>query len=76
MAADRAIRASDKDRDSAAEWLNEAYRVGRLSREELDDRATAAYSAKTQDELRDFTADLPRPMAGTGLPSETAALPH
>ena len=74
MAADRAIRASDQDRDSAAESLSAAYAVGRLSREELDDRATAAYSARTQGELRDLTADLPRPVARTGLPSETVAL--
>ena len=69
------IRASDQDRDSAAELLSEAYAVGRLSREELDDRAAAAYSAKTQGELRDLTADLPRPAARTGLPAETVALP-
>jgi Domain of unknown function (DUF1707) len=74
MAADRAIRASDQDRDSVAELLSEACAVGRLSREELDDRATAAYSAKTQGELRDLTADLPRPVARTDLPSETVAL--
>jgi hypothetical protein len=54
------IRASDQDRDSAAELLSEAYAAGRLSRAELDDRATAAYSARTQGELRDLTADLPR----------------
>ena len=76
MAADRAIRASDQDRDSAAELLSEAYAVGRLSREELNDRVTAAYSAKTQGELRDLAADLPRPVASTGLPSETVALPR
>ena len=75
MTANRVIRASDQDRDSAAELLSEAYAVGRLSRAELDDRATAAYSAKTQGELRDLTADLPRPVARTGLPSETVALP-
>jgi len=75
MTASRVIRASDQDRDSAAELLSEAYAVGRLSREELDDRATAAYSAKTQGELRDLTADLPRPAARTGLPAETVALP-
>jgi hypothetical protein len=76
MAVDRAIRASDQDRDSAAELLSEAYAVGRLSREELDDRATAAFSAKTQGELRDLTADLPRPTAGNGLPSGTVASPR
>jgi hypothetical protein len=76
MTANRAIRASDQDRDSAAELLSEAYAVGRLSREELDDRATVAFSAKTQGELRDLTADLPRPVARTGLPAEIVALPR
>jgi hypothetical protein len=73
MAADRVIRASDQDRDSAAELLIEAYAVGRLSREELDERAAAAYSAKTWGELRDLTADLPPPAASTGFPAESAA---
>ena len=76
MAANRAIRASDQDRDSAAVFLSEAYAVGRLSRDELDDRATAAYSAKTQGELRDLTADLPCPVARTDLPSESVTSPR
>jgi Domain of unknown function (DUF1707) len=73
MAAERSIRASDQDRESAAELLSEAYAVGRLSREELDERAAAAYSAKTWGELRDLTADLLAPPAGIGFPSDTAA---
>jgi hypothetical protein len=76
MAADRWIRASDQDRDNAAELLIEAYAVGRLSREELDDRATAAYSAKTGGELRDVTADLPLPAARADLPSDSVAVPR
>jgi Domain of unknown function (DUF1707) len=59
MADNSWIRASDQDRENAAGLLSEAYAVGRLSREELDDRATAAYSATTWGELRDLTADLP-----------------
>ena len=76
MTADRRIRASDQDRDDAAELLIEAYAVGRLSREELDDRATAAYSAKTRGELRDATADLPLPGGRAGLPSDSVAVPR
>jgi hypothetical protein len=76
MAADRWIRASDQDRDNAAELLIEAYAVGRLSREELDDRATVAYSAKTRGELRDATADLPLPAARAGLPSDSVSVPR
>lgn len=59
MATDRGMRASDQDRESAAQFLSEAYAVGRLSREELDERAAAVYSATTWGELRDLTADLP-----------------
>jgi Domain of unknown function (DUF1707) len=46
MATDRWIRASDQDRQSAVESLSEAYAVGRLRREELDERATAARSRR------------------------------
>jgi hypothetical protein len=73
MAADRAMRASDQDRESAAELLREAYVAGRLSREELDERAAAVYSATTWGELRDLTADLPLPAARTCLPSDIVA---
>jgi hypothetical protein len=72
----RASRASDQDRDDAVELLIEAYAVGRLSREELDDRATAAYSAKTRGELFDVTADLPLPGVRAGLPSDSAGVPR
>ena len=73
MAPDRRIRASDRDRESTAELLSEAYAVGRLSREEFDERVTAAYLAKSCGELRDLAADLPPPAAQTGLPSGTVA---
>jgi Domain of unknown function (DUF1707) len=73
MATDRRMRASDQDRESAAELLREAYVEGRLSREELGERAAAVYSAATWGELRDLTADLPLPATRTGLPSDIVA---
>lgn len=73
MTTDRSMRASDPDRESAAELLREAYVAGRLSREELDERAAAVYSATTWGELRDLTADLPPPTSRTGLPSDIVA---
>lgn len=76
MTTDRGIRASDQDRESAAEVLKEAYAAGRLSRDELDERAAAAYSATTRGELHDLTADLPAPAARTGLPSDIVASPR
>ena len=59
MTSDQAMRASDRDRERAAEVLRDAYAVGCLDLEEFRDRAGAAYSAKTWGQLRDLTADLP-----------------
>ncbi len=73
MVDDRLMLASDQDRESAAELLSETCALGRLSREELDERAAAAYSAKTRGELRDLTADLPPPVARAGLPFDIVA---
>jgi Domain of unknown function (DUF1707) len=73
MADDRWIRASDQDREDAADLLSEAYAVGRLSREELDERATAVYSATTWGELRDLTADLTPAPARIALPVAAVA---
>ena len=73
MGTNRWIRVSDQDRQCVVELLSEAYAVGRLSREEFDERFAAAYSARTYGELRDLTADLPLPAARTGLPSDIVA---
>jgi hypothetical protein len=53
------MRASDADRDRAAEVLREAAAEGRLSLEELDQRLDLVYAAKTYAELAPVTADLP-----------------
>ena len=41
------VRASDAERDHAAELLRAGYAEGRLTRAGLDDRLSAAYTAKT-----------------------------
>jgi hypothetical protein len=51
-------RASDNDRERAAAVVQEAHGDGRLDFQELDERLTQIYSAKTQLELRNVTADL------------------
>jgi len=51
-------RASDNDRERAAAVVQEAHSDGRLDFQELDERLTQVYSAKTQLELRNATADL------------------
>src|ERR1700721_2396392 len=53
------LRASDKDRESAAEVLREAAGEGRLSMTELDERLDAVYEAKTYAELEPIVRALP-----------------
>jgi Domain of unknown function (DUF1707) len=53
------IRASDADRDAAAEALREHYAAGRISSDELSDRLGAVYRATTTEELDRLRVDLP-----------------
>jgi hypothetical protein len=70
-----AVRASDAEREQAAEILRAGYAEGRLSRDELDGRLAAAYAAKTRADLSEVTSDLPGPVSapvtrgrpGTGI---------
>jgi hypothetical protein len=55
--------ASDADRDTAAGLLNAALAEGRLTADEYDQRLTAAYAARTWQQLGHLTADLPAPPA-------------
>jgi hypothetical protein len=58
------IRASDADREWAADRLRIAAGEGRLDADELDERLSAAYAAKYCTELVRLTADVtpaPRP---------------
>ena len=54
------MRASDEQRDRAAQEIREHYAAGRMSDDELSDRVQAAYSARTEGELKALTADLPK----------------
>ena len=58
-AADDRIRVSDRDREQATVRLRDSFAQGRLTREELDERITAALNARTIGDLRRVTADLP-----------------
>jgi uncharacterized protein DUF1707 len=58
---DDRIRISDADRERAAASLREHFAQGRLSSDELDERISAALSAKTVGDLRPVMADLPGP---------------
>ena len=52
-------RASDAEREAVADRLRTAAGDGRLDPDELDERLTAAYAARTTAELVPLTADLP-----------------
>lgn len=68
-----AFRASDAERDRAAEILRTGYAEGRLSRAELDERLAAAYAATTRADLRDLTCDLPAAAAEPAAAGRPAA---
>src|SRR5689334_15524010 len=53
------LRISDTDRDRAAEVLREAHAQGRITVDELDERLTSVYNAKTFADLVPVTRDLP-----------------
>jgi hypothetical protein len=57
----RDVRASDVDRERVADVLRQAAGEGRLTMEELEQRVTAVYSAKTYADLEPLTRDLPAP---------------
>ena len=58
--------AASADRERAVGVLRAGFAEGRLSQDELDDRVTRAYTARTYGELWALTADLP---AGPFAPS-------
>jgi hypothetical protein len=53
------IRASDADRERAADALREHFAAGRINEEELSDRIDAVYRATTVQELDHLRRDLP-----------------
>ena len=67
------MRISDSDRDQVTTQLRDYYAEGRLTSEELDERVTAALSAKTAGELRRLMSDLPSPAPAAGPPSGPGA---
>jgi hypothetical protein len=55
------LRASDADRERAADVLRRAAGEGRLTMEELDERLHAAYATRTRRELERLLADVVEP---------------
>ena len=60
------LRASDAQRERAAEEIREHFAAGRLTDEELSDRLQAAYSARTEHDLTRLLSDLPKLPATPG----------
>jgi hypothetical protein len=69
---DDRMRASDADREALTARLRDHYAEGRLTQDELDERVSAALTAKTFGDLRGLTTDLPGPVP---LPPRAAARP-
>lgn len=67
------VRASDAERDQAAELLRVAFAEGRLTRAEFDERLAAVYAAKTRAGLSDLTGDLPGAVAAAASGRPPAA---
>ena len=63
MSSELEKRASDAEREQAIARLSEASAEGRLTLEELADRAALAYGAQSHAELARLTDDLPVPAA-------------
>ncbi len=53
------LRASDEQREQAAQEIREHYAAGRINDDELDQRVQAVYQAQTEEQLRKLRADLP-----------------
>jgi hypothetical protein len=68
------LRASDEDRERVARALRGHLVAGRLGTEEFEQRIEGAYAAKTVDELRGLTRDLPAETAGSAGPGRRPLL--
>jgi Domain of unknown function (DUF1707)/Cell wall-active antibiotics response 4TMS YvqF len=69
--ADDSLRVSDAERDTTLRALGDHAAAGRLTLDELEDRAGQALAAKTRGELAVLTSDLP----GQAQASQTSTVP-
>jgi hypothetical protein len=54
------VRIGDAERESAVSALGEHYAAGRLTKEEFDERAAVAWSARTSGDVAPLFTDLPQ----------------
>jgi Domain of unknown function (DUF1707)/TM2 domain len=78
------VRIGNTEREAAVRELGEHYAAGRLDAAEYEERTTAAYAARTADDIAPLFADLPReqptvalppPQATTVVPAMPASMP-
>ena len=69
------LRIGDAERDGAVAALGEHFAAGRLNNEEYDERAAAAWAARTAGDLTPLFADLPAPHPPATAASHPAANP-
>jgi hypothetical protein len=63
------MRVSDAEREAAAAELREHFASGRLTQDELEERLSAVFAAKTRGDLSGLFTDLPASGAGGGRTS-------
>jgi hypothetical protein len=68
---DDSLRVSDAERDATVKALGDHAAVGRLTLDELEERAGQALTAKTRGELAVLTSDLPQ-QATAGVTADVA----
>lgn len=73
----RPLRIGSAEREAAARALGEHYAQGRLDQQEYEERTTAAYAARTSDDLVPLFEDLPHDEQTTAVlpPPRTVAAP-
>lgn len=70
------MRIGNVEREAAVRELGEHYAAGRLDAAEYEERTSAAYAARTADDLGPLFADLPREQPTVAIPPQaTAAFP-
>jgi hypothetical protein len=68
-------RIGDAEREAAVSALGEHYAAGRLTKEEYDERAGVAFTARTESELRPLFVDLPLPHGSRRAPAAARPTP-
>ncbi len=64
-----AMRIGDSERERALASLGEHYALGRLTKDELDERSDAVWTARTRHDLAVLFDDLPTPAPVPGPPA-------